>query len=45
MTRVQMMEDIIENELTGFEQIVARATCRRRSQRTPVPSPPSTARA
>ncbi len=25
MTRVEMMEDIIENELTGFEQIVARA--------------------
>ncbi len=24
MTRVQMMENIIENELTGFEQIVAR---------------------
>jgi RNA polymerase sigma-70 factor, ECF subfamily len=24
MTRVEMMEDIIENELTGFEQIVAR---------------------
>lgn len=24
MTRVQMMEDIIENELTGFEQVVAR---------------------
>lgn len=24
MTRVEMMEDIIENELTGFEQVVAR---------------------
>lgn len=24
MTRVEMLEDIIENELTGFEQIVAR---------------------
>lgn len=24
VTRVQMMEDIIENELTGFEQVVAR---------------------